>query len=1184
MGNGPSVQEHLQKWESALGELEQLSSANRRLIDHDRIYGSGAVPNNDMAKNGDDEGASDRGGGGGGGNGGNGGRRPSSLVSFNPTTTAGPPEGGMGVSIGSIHRQQRGNVAGTPSGENRTGFGFVGYNGAPGSGGAAASLNATNGTAASAGMPATDLANRSVGSTSAGQQQPKHSRQQVLEIRKARMNLFRSYEVENPDSLEDLMQCNHFGAAAAGLSYLLGGDKDCKDRRRRVTLEDIFFATQLPLHMLHSGPPHLPIMADIIRDFLDVDNRFKGDYSLEELHLDVSPTMGQVELGPNEVGDRQTRMQLPEFQRLITQDCEEETQAIRIVNYDPYVLEQAMLVDAYEDEDELNSPLATSVLGPNPHHLERQYSPRNDGAYAVIVDVRNAVQLMVTIAEGVVNDTLHVKLKEVPAASLFKAMMIAEEGHRARGFIRVFKKEINPEFTTDEIKMFWTPELSSGKVLGTTQMGTQSMAISHHISPHIVAVAWAMHLLGGVRPGTHGYGNGLPVSDIIRTMKLPAEVFLDGVLPLEQVYEYAADYLKRSKREMEVHLYPVLTKISREDAVPTISVFDLESILIDVKDANSDSEAPEHVMVIMYNACVAHNVLYIVDEPQWCILAGYDQETQTAVLIDAHPKTFSRTWSCPLDRLHKSMTGNGYLVFSKSGDGEAAVPRRVGAPKTLAPMVESRLELVERQHELAGAWAKTAKASTTAPSLLTQPFTFPSLPVMPTMVAMTCTRLGVPTTFDDVVQRLPFEISALVIRSHTLESLHVCLTQYLQVANLLENMEVTAYHGESNADGTLKIQFPQLEQLIQTSLDGNHVLLLHFDPSRLLVNGAMHPFGSLGMVVGYDEELGSVRVLDTNPNSFLREWSAPLLEVYESVLDNEATRKHRTRGVLLISRVAEGSKTHVFAADRERHFQLALLPVQNVFLVSPSPHFQCLSFAFSQMGYFFSPEEIFYEAYLKTMDDQRRRGSQAFAWRDVEVSLSVINKKIDASFMAEVCRKFLESRNPHQTGISTCVSVQVLDDVDVDEELDELLEKSTQSTETVLLVNYDVQRTHQIPNLGRSVALVKGYNKEKQLVELWDAEYAVFGLSFVVTKQKLIEMGDLENVGTSPYGLVQFTHTSGSSAPKKKLGLMSAPSTMEEEAEQDAAAENANARRHRPSTTTFVQNGAGGNEAQQQPH
>lgn len=49
------------------------------------------------------------------------------------------------------------------------------------------------------------------------------------------------------------------------------------------------------------------------------------------------------------------------------------------------------------------------------------------------------------------------------------------------------------------------------------------------------------------------------------------------------------------------------------------------------------------------------------------------------------------------------------------------------------------------------------------------------------------------------------------------------------------------------------------------------------------------------------------------------------------------------------------------------------------------------------------------------MDDQRRRGSQAYAWRDVDVSLSVINKKIDAAFIALVCSKFLDSRNAHKS-------------------------------------------------------------------------------------------------------------------------------------------------------------------------
>ena len=62
--------------------------------------------------------------------------------------------------------------------------------------------------------------------------------------------------------------------------------------------------------MLHTGPPHLPVMADIIGEFLDVDNRFK-EYGIETIHLDISPVVGQVNLGANDVGDRQTRLQLP---------------------------------------------------------------------------------------------------------------------------------------------------------------------------------------------------------------------------------------------------------------------------------------------------------------------------------------------------------------------------------------------------------------------------------------------------------------------------------------------------------------------------------------------------------------------------------------------------------------------------------------------------------------------------------------------------------------------------------------------------------------------------------------------------------------------------------------------------------------------------------------------------------
>lgn len=55
---------------------------------------------------------------------------------------------------------------------------------------------------------------------------------------------------------------------------------------------------------------------------------------------------------------------------------------------------------------------------------------------------------------------------------------------------------------------------------------------------------------------------------------------------------------------------------------------------------------------------------------------------------------------------------------------------------------------------------------------------------MPTIIAMACSTIGVATTFDDVIMRLPYDISSLLIRTFTLESMHVCFAKYLKYACL----------------------------------------------------------------------------------------------------------------------------------------------------------------------------------------------------------------------------------------------------------------------------------------------------------------------------------------------------------------------------------------------------------------
>jgi hypothetical protein len=207
------------------------------------------------------------------------------------------------------------------------------------------------------------------------------------------------------------------------------------------------------------------------------------------------------------------------------------------------------------------------------------------------------------------------------------------------------------------------------------------------------------------------------------------------------------------------------------------------------------------------------------------------------------------------------------------------------------------------------------------------------------------------------------------------------------------------------------------------------------------------------------------------------------------------------------------------------------VPLQIVLYPSPSPQVQGLSFAFAQLGQFFSPEEIFYEAYLKTVSDQRRRGSQAFAWRDVEVSLAIVNKNIDASMMTLVSKKFLESRK------ITSFHVERLDDIDCDELAQLLAEAADPAAEYVLLLNYNTQSVHGLSNMGNSVALIEGFNPADKTVTLIDAEYSLFGLRWTCDIPQLIEAGDLDNEGNSKYGFVKISKKKAQAAHGlKKLG------------------------------------------------
>ncbi|KAG8348065.1 hypothetical protein TRVL_01115 [Trypanosoma vivax] len=1146
MGSGQSnlngdVEAHLNKWENALTALEKMAASNSRAVEQDRMFSTALedprCANEELLE------SSLRG------------VCRSSQVSFST------------VALDSEQSLQQRHSQRQMSAQGELGTRYQSQS---------VSLPASNNNSSNNNTETPKL-----GSSSG---QPQKCRQQVVENRKSRMAFFKSYKVTNPDEVHNKIKCTHIGAVAVALSYLIGGEKDCIERKKRVTVEDIFFATQLPLHYIYSGVNSMQVTVDIIREFIAIDSRFKNEYGFSVVHFDISPTLGQVGLGRNDVGDRQTRMQLPEFTRLLSHECEEESNAIRIVNYDPYILEQETTHDEGEESDDDNTTSLAGSLCCLSRKEKNVYEKDNNGAYAIVVDVRHVVQLMVTLAEGVTGDELQVRLFEVPVNALFKAMAAPRKGERARGSLRIFRKDSVPVMMNDEVRSMFSPQLASGNVIGSLLQGTHASVVSTHISSHIIAVAWAMHLLGGVRLNAYGYGNGLPVSDIIRTMKFPTEVFIDGNLPLGEVQRYAQEYIKIKKYNYGVSTHYVLTNSVREDAAPTISVFDLEAIINDVMGANEDPKAPRRVMLIMYNAMVAHNMLNVAQTPHWCVLSGYDRESQMALLIDTHPKKFLQTWTCPLERLHRALTLNGYLIFSKfrkanifhraglEGEPPAAIDSalhellQLGAPCSIT--------LTGQEHDdVAGG----QKALVVERKDFLRTFHFPSLPLCPTMVALAITKLGRPTTFEDVFMALPFEASSLMLRYFTLECMAVCLMTYIERLGL--HMGVKTYHTDRSNNNTPRISVEEFrEAVVQCVLDNGKALVVLFNSVSIDVFGELHPFGSTGLVVGYNEMDDYVTVMDTNPNEYFRSWSIPINALFAAIHDTD--EKNRRCGFLVLDNDTAPMET-LFPQDYTRSTPLHVLPVRNVFHVSPSPHFQALSFAFAQLGFFCSPEQIFYEAYFKTVEGKCLRQCQAFAWRDVDVSLSVINKRMEISSLVQICEKFIGSlnfRSGAHAGMDNrdekanedTVEIEVVGKLD-EESIDRVLRDATHhgDNRTVLLLNYDTGRVHDVMDWGRSAALVKAYDPNTRKVLLWEGEHCVFGLFWTIDLMKLIEIGDLHNE-LSSYGLIKFKRVQQRPGRVGATGKSSGRQASERPASTLSPATSPGLRRNREMLTKFI--------------
>jgi hypothetical protein len=998
----------------------------------------------------------------------------------------------------------------------------------------------------------------------------RNSKTRARAMQKLRHEFFRSYELNEEERAEVIaskVPGSQFAVLAAGLTYLLGGHRNCEDRKQRVTVEDLFFTSEMPLHFLHQSSFELTSMFDIVQEFIDVDSRFKDVFEAEIVHMDIAPSTGQVERGTaNDCGDRQRKVQIHDLRRKIDEDLTA-GDAIHFVNFDPFVVEQDVKRDTGDDDDdtalsikrEVASFGGTSSAQESPRHGANKArseangfmtapnaSKENEGMFAMVASLHEKVSPMVTIAEAaLLGDQARVSMADIPFATLFNGMTApSQQQARPRGFIRVVRKRSEEEKEEENPYVDWmfSPELCSGKVLGTTAEGIHAKVVDSIVSPHVVAVSWALHFLRGMRPGTHRHGNGLPVSDIVRTLKLPTDVFLKTDLPLDQVFMYLSDYvnMKGLASQFRTELCPVLTTVSRADAVPTQTQSELEALLIEVEASNNDFDCANSVVIFQFDANIAHNVLGIADTPQWGIFAGYNIVNAEARIIDANPKRFSTSWTVSLDRLHTAITGYGYIIVAKqanvgqmvdaeeelseedepsSPDAGSPAGRPVGALRHVTSTVRRRLDLLEGQ-----------RRTFMVEQPMIKTFLFPPVPLSITVAAAALTRLGTFTHVDDIAFGVGFDVNAILTRSLGLHPFVTIVTDYLARARLANKFALTPKFATADdaCDGAITMAgFKQLlldslgeEQSKQTSI------IVHFDHKMLTVVGADNAFGTFGIITGTERRDGKlmVNVGDANPNSFLRTWQVDIESLFKAMASRMSMR-HRARGIIIVTRLGDApSAASLAQPSRFRPFDIAIAPLQHAFLISSSPQIQGLSIAFAQLGHFYSPEEIFYEAYLKTVTAHRRRGSQAVAWRSVDVVLSVLNG-ISATQMAQVATRFLESRDV------TNIAVSVLDN-----ETPETFEARVQAAtapdcDHLLLVNYAVERVHGMAQMGNSVGLVQSLDAETRQVGIFEAEFSLFGLQWQAPLPTLMEACGVAGAeANASMGVVQMRRVSAEEA------------------------------------------------------
>eukprot|EP01062_Namystynia_karyoxenos_P003599 TRINITY_DN1129_c0_g1_i1.p1 TRINITY_DN1129_c0_g1~~TRINITY_DN1129_c0_g1_i1.p1 ORF type:complete len:1217 (+),score=433.21 TRINITY_DN1129_c0_g1_i1:174-3824(+) len=969
----------------------------------------------------------------------------------------------------------------------------------------------------------------------------RQNRQEMMRCRKFRKDFFDYYMTEECDPHTSI-QCGYLGNICAALSYLLcsqgGGQLQPKNF---VTVEDIFFTCHLPLHYVVNPSISLPELYDIAREFVEHDPRFRDAIRVEVCHMDPVLVDGEVEQGEyaNDTGDRGPPS-LAAFRKHIEEDMQG-THGITVYNFDPFIVEQSKLhvddTDSEGDEEEQKEtpgeqPVApydgNVTSGPGsattdhaPSHTlpnqclavyksqekpKTKFQRRNRGWFSLGIEYNSAQHLM-TLADAQIDTEVHLKQNEAPLTALYRACCARDRVNgRLRGFVRfslVAKAAPLKEEEELESRELFVPDL----YLGKGPHGIPLSSVDGHISLHIVAFAYAVHLIQGLT--SDEAGQGVNCKDICNRMDFPLAAILNFPMSLVQAHAYFQAYLAKSglSEKMYSVVQPIEKKVDTDDAPPTMSIMDFESVLIQVGERSLDSTQPNCVMVLSFDVGCAHNTLGLgTKESHYGVLMSYDQDKQMVAMLDVTPKKYSRMWFTSLMRLHKAVVGKGYILLYRRNqvddDGAPMTDITVGRQDTAVRLKLSSATLpVQMSNEYIHA------------------FEFPPRPMCVTPLAVAFNRLGKYCMVRDIVNYIDVDPSFIVSDHVAIRDVARIANNYLNKNNLVDSWSVEVQNFDTKRDGTPRVTLEAFEEKLKAVVaDKDCVMIVQCSRAVLNAHGS-GVGGEYCLIVEYNPDTQRVVVADVNPQIWFRHVALPLSWLYRGACEKDAV-SIRERGWLIIRK---GPTPPYLRYSRGRDINFLRVPSAQPFRLPQAVHLSAISFALSTLeSPPCSPEEVFYTSFTCLSGERFRRGSAIFPWQQLKISLHDLKERMTVGAVATMCTKFEEARGHLLKGVTV-----------VGQSREEFLVAVTESCKQedppyMLMVVYRSELVHDIKldadsiNWETGCGLIKYFDPETRMVTVADCCPTRYGDFWEVTLDTLYDAADLVSADKEDNGLVRI--------------------------------------------------------------